>query len=146
MHRLPSRSSVFRFRLASLLVFIAAGLFLAALGEIGAGLFHDTRSEVLTGLCLLGGAFVTFLIHVVVASRARCPLCTIPPLLKKGCQKSRKAKRFFGSYRLRVAGGILFRGAFQCPYCGEPTKLMVREKPLGGIDSQLGGTEGSGLR
>jgi len=146
MHRLPSRSSVFRFRLASLLVFLAAGLFLAALGEIACGLFRDTRTDVFVGLGLLGGAFVTFLFHLVVASRARCPLCTIPPLVRKGCQKSRKARRFCGSYRLRVAGGILFRGAFQCPYCGEPTKLMVREKTVGGIDSHLGGTEGSGLR
>ncbi|BCU77145.1 hypothetical protein llg_18600 [Luteolibacter sp. LG18] len=135
-----------RFRLASLLVFLAAGLLLAAVGEILSGMFRDERSEVFMGLYLLGGAFAVFIVHCVVASKARCPLCTVPPLSKRGCQKSRKAKRFCGSYRLRVAGGVLFKGAFQCPYCGEPTKLMVREKMLGGIDSHLSGTEGSGLR
>ncbi|MGC4014300.1 MAG: hypothetical protein QM755_07240 [Luteolibacter sp.] len=135
-----------RFRLASLLVFLAAGLFLAAVGEMASGFFYDTRADVFLGLMLLGGALVTFFLHLIAASRARCPLCTLPPLLGKGCQKSRKAKRLCGSYRLRVAGGILFKGAFQCPYCGEPTKLSVREKTVGGIDSHLGGTEGSGLR
>ena len=146
MHRLPSRSSVFRFRLAALLVFLWVGLLIAAMGEIGSGWLRDSKPEVFTGLYLLGGAFATFILQCLAASRARCPLCTVPPLVKKGCQKSRKAMTFFGSYRLRVAGGILFKGAFQCPYCGEPTKLLVRERSLGGIDSHLSGTEGSGLR
>lgn len=146
MHRLPSYSSVLRFRVASILLLLAALGLPTGLGFLAAGMLNDVRSEVFLGIYVLAGALVVFLIQLFVASRARCPLCTIPPLLKKGCQKNRRAKRCFGSYRLRVACGVVFQGAFNCPYCGEPTKLMVRERATGGIDSRDGGTESSGLR
>lgn len=62
----------------------------------------------------------------------------MPPLHPKRCQKNRRARRLLGSYRLRVATGVLLRDRFLCPYCGEATKMAVREPAtVGRIDSPV---------
>jgi len=43
---------------------------------------------------------------------------------------------------LRVASAIMLKNEFHCPYCGEPTKMEVRDRSLGRIDSPAGGAEG----
>jgi hypothetical protein len=93
--------------------------------------------DLVYALVILGAGFLLFIGQWITASRARCPLCTIPPLLRKGCQKNRQSKRVFGSYRMRVAMTVLLRGSFQCPYCGESTKLRVRDRSMGGIDRSM---------
>lgn len=64
----------------------------------------------------------------LISARARCPLCLTPVLANKQCAKHRNARKFLGSYRLRVAIGVLFKGSFLCPYCNEPTSVEARPK------------------
>jgi hypothetical protein len=143
MHRLQSTSSVFRFRCCSLLLWLAALSFSAGAAVMVLGFYHSNDAQVLTGGEIMGGGLLAYLIEWLLSARARCPLCMISPLHPKGCQKNRRVKRLFGSYRLRVATNVLFRDFFQCPYCGEATKIAVRERMQPGrIDSSQSASEG----
>jgi hypothetical protein len=75
------------------------------------------------GLSVLLGSMVT---KFLISGRLRCPLCMMPPLANRGCARHRNAYRLFGSYKLAVAGSILFKDSFRCPYCGEPTAMLAR--------------------
>ena len=55
----------------------------------------------------------------------------MPPLSNRGCARNRNAYRLFGSYKLAVAGSILLRNSFRCPYCGEPTAMVARTREPG---------------
>lgn len=81
------------------------------------------------GLILLGSTLVFTLIQWIFASAAKCPLCMMPVLSRKGCSRHRHAKSLLGSQRLRVALSILLKGRFRCPYCNEPTILRLRGLP-----------------
>lgn len=128
MHRFSSYVVLRRFRLAAWLLVFATLLIVGSLGLLAHGLHVQSRDEVLIGLVAAGAGFVTTLIQLVVAHRVRCPLCMMPPLGYRACQKNRRARRLLGSYRMRVAGAAIFRDHFQCPYCGESTRLEVRER------------------
>lgn len=90
----------------------------------------------------MAGGLICYVMEWLISSRARCPLCMIPPLHPKSCQKNKRARRLFGSYRLHVATHVLFFDYFQCPYCGEATKISLRERPVAGrIDSPATASE-----
>jgi len=89
---------------------------------------YDRRLAIL-GLGLLGLTVLLALLQWMLASGARCSLCMMPVLSRKGCSKHRYAKRFLGSHRLRVALSILLKGSFRCPYCNEPTILKLKGDP-----------------
>ena len=89
---------------------------------------HDTRLS-LMGLAAIGIALLFALVQWIFASSARCPLCMMPVLSRKGCSTHRHARPLLGSYRLRVALSILFKGCFHCPYCNEPTVLRLKALP-----------------
>lgn len=101
----------------------------------GAGLallFSFVTTDRQTGILGLGLAGVSVLIALLQwmsASGARCSLCMMPVLSRKGCVRHRQAKRFLGSHRLRVALSILLKGSFRCPYCNEPTILRLKGLP-----------------
>lgn len=81
------------------------------------------------GLGLVGVAVLLALLQWIFASGARCSLCMMPVLSRKGCSKHRHSKRLLGSHRLRVALSILLKGSFRCPYCNEPTILRLKARP-----------------
>lgn len=136
MHRLPSNTTIFRFRSSSMLLWLAVLSFFSGLVVMMVGFFHSGDGHVLLGGQLVGASLASYILEWGVSSRARCPLCMIPPLHPKRCQKNRRAKRLLGSYRLQVATSVLFRDHFHCPYCGEATKIALRERPTAGrIDS-----------
>lgn len=136
MHRLPSNSSIFRFRCSSLLLWLSVLCFLSGLVVMALGFVHSRDWQVLLGGQLVGSGLAAYALEWVLSSRARCPLCMIPPLHPKRCQKNRRARRLLGSYRLQVATSVLFRDHFHCPYCGEATKIALRERAVAGrIDS-----------
>jgi hypothetical protein len=89
---------------------------------------YDRRLAIL-GLGLVGLALLIALLQWMFASGARCSLCMMPVLSRKGCAKHRYAKRFLGSHRLRVALSILLKASFRCPYCNEPTILKLKGDP-----------------
>lgn len=136
MHRLPSNSSIFRFRCSSLLLWISVISFSSGLVVMALGFFHSWHADVLLGGKLVASGLVAYVLEWILSSRARCPLCMSPPLHPKRCQKNRRARRLLGSYRLRVATSVMFRNHFQCPYCGEATKVAVRDRAATGrVDS-----------
>ena len=128
MHRFPSKSTIHRFRIvAFLLCFrclatpMIAGLLIYSLIKVD----HELTMVAL-GLgvvCVAMG-----LMQWLLAGRTRCPLCMTSVLASRGCAKHRNARTLLGSYRLRVALAILFRGAFHCPYCHEPAAMEVRSR------------------
>jgi hypothetical protein len=128
MHRLPSKRSIYRLRMAALLMTgkclitpVAAGMFLHSYVVSDLAL-----SRVAIGLLVITGVLV--LLQWIVAARANCPLCFGPVLGCKACAKNHKAQRLLGSHRLRVAADILLNNSFRCPYCGESTLLELRRK------------------
>lgn len=126
MHRLASQSIVRRFQIAAWL-FILKYLFAAATGTIlSYGIATYNRELTTVGM----GVGLTTILGVVlqwlIAQQTRCPLCVTPVLVAKACSKHRNARRFLGSYRLRAALSMVFRGWFRCPYCHEPCELAAR--------------------
>ncbi len=128
MHRFHSTSVIFRLKVASLLLCSKYLLAPAALGLLGYSLVIGEQRLILVGYGLVMLTMLSILVQWLVGSRARCPLCMTPVLVKKDCSKHRHSKPLLGSYRLPVALGILFRGTFICPYCHEPAVMEVRHR------------------
>lgn len=99
----------------------------AGVGMMGWGIHTDERKWFLYGAIALGGVVPALIFQWAFAARAFCPLCMVPSMASKSCQKNRKARKLLGSYRTRVALSMMFRGHFVCPYCGEPTCVQVRD-------------------
>jgi hypothetical protein len=132
MHRLPSRSSIRRIRMAALLILAKC---LIAPIAVGALIYAMATNDNWLILMSLGGILLTALVAVLqwmMAARTHCPLCMTPVLASKRCMKHRNARAFLGSYRLRVALTALLTNAFRCPYCNEPTAMEVRDRRNGG--------------
>ncbi|MBK1882154.1 hypothetical protein JIN85_07000 [Luteolibacter pohnpeiensis] len=128
MHRLPSASVVHRFRLSAMLILINFVLFPVSIVLLGYSIFAEKMELTLISLGLLLVGIILALIQWASAARARCPLCLTPSLANKACSRHRNAKKLMGSYKLRVATSITFKGNFRCPYCGEPTLMEVRQR------------------
>lgn len=128
MHRLPSSRSIFIFRIAALLLWLIIILPLTGIGVLIYGAVHKQGDIVMLGASLIILTGVVLVLQMMVATHTRCPLCITPVLANKNCAKNKKSKRFLGSYRLRVATSILFRSHFRCPYCSEPTAMVVRDR------------------
>lgn len=132
MHHLRSKSAIYRFRLAALFWYVGCLLF-----PIGGGALiysvivtNDYLTWIAIALIILAGLMI--FIQWIAAARTNCPLCIVPVLGNRGCVKNRQAQTLLGSYRMRVAAGILFHNSFRCPYCNEPTALQVRPKSVNG--------------
>ena len=108
--------------LKRLVITIAIGFLLVSL------VLASTRLS-MVGVALLGATLVFTLIQWMFAAAAKCPLCMMPVLSRKGCSRHRHAKSLLGSQRLRVALSILLKGSFRCPYCNEPTVLRLKGLP-----------------
>ena len=128
MHHRRSISAARRLRLASLLLLGNRLLIVSAIGIMLVSFFASDQQLMIYGSILVGINFLLIFAQWITASRAGCPLCRTPVLSSLGAVKHRKAKRFLGSYPLRVALAIAFKEQFRCPYCNEPTGMEVREK------------------
>jgi len=128
MHRFSHSAPISRFRLSSFLLWVLMFLIPAAVAVFIYSVFAHVR---LYSYIAIGMIFLAVFLRVIqwfLASRAKCPLCMVPSLSNRGCAKNRNARKLFGSYRLRVAGTILLRNYFRCPYCGEPTVMELRQR------------------
>ncbi len=126
MHRLRHAHTIRSLRIAAfllcvkrLLIVVTALLFLYSCAK-------NDEKLLLYGLGMIGLILLLALIQLLFASAAKCPLCLMPVLSRKGCSIHRSTKRFLGSHRLRVALSILLKGSFRCPYCSEPTILRLK--------------------
>jgi hypothetical protein len=79
-------------------------------------------------IAVLVFAVLSGVTHLVTAFRVRCPLCHGKPLVSQKCTRHRNARTSLGSYRLAVVKGVLLRGRYRCPYCGEPCECATRER------------------
>ena len=132
MHSLPHEEQLFRYRVTAALLLLKWLIIPAALVFLGYSLVVGDRNQVHLALGLMGFALALLIVQWVLAARCRCPLCLGPPLARKACVKHRSATRLFGSYRLRVAHSIVWKGCFRCPFCGETTVMQVRQRRHGG--------------
>lgn len=128
VHSLRSHASVMRLRLAALAMVCKILVLSASLGVIAYAYAMDKRDLAVWGVFGLLGGLVMVLISWALASRANCPLCTMPVMVNKACAKHGKARTAFGSHRMRVALAILFTNSFNCPYCMESTAVRVHSR------------------
>jgi len=132
MHRFQSRSTIVRFKFASLLLCLKWLLAPVAAGLLVYSIIKHDMDLTWVAIGLGGATIFTLIMQWILASRTRCPLCLTPVLATKGCSKHRHAKTVLGSYRLRVSLAVLFKGSFRCPYCNEPSIMEVRDRRGGG--------------
>ena len=128
MHRFPSKSTIYRIRFVAFL-FCFRCVAVLVVGGVLLYSFIENDHELMVGALGLGLACILIcLVQWWLARRTGCPLCQTPVLARNGCAKHRNARTALGSYRLRVAMAILFRGSFHCPYCHEPSVMEVRSR------------------
>jgi hypothetical protein len=129
MHKLKSRSNIFRFRFAAFLLCVKCVMLPITFGVLIHALFsNNDNNAAMTGVLLVLLTALVAALQWIAAARTGCPLCMAPVLARKACRTHRNARTALGSHRLRVALAILFKNSFQCPYCHEPTALAVRER------------------
>lgn len=126
-HYLYNKKIVTRFRLAALLLLLNRLLIPASLGLLVYSLLLEARDLAHLSLGLVALSVFIAISQSITASRVRCPLCIGFPLSISSCVKNASARKFLGSYRLRVACTVIFKGNFRCPYCGESTLIDVRK-------------------
>lgn len=127
MHRLRSRNVVTRFKLASWAFILKWSLVIASLGLLLDSFLFARTDHAPLALGFLVASVVMGLFQWAVSARTRCPLCLMPPLVRRGCSKSVSAKRLLGSYRFLVACSVILKRRFRCPYCGGLTEVKVRQ-------------------
>jgi hypothetical protein len=128
MHRFQSQSIITRFRFASLLLCLKYLLIPAIVTVFIYSMFQESNQFLIVAMALTVITVVIVILQWILAQRTRCPLCLTPTLASKKCSKHRNSTPLFGSYRLKVALSVLFRGWFRCPYCNEPSAMKVRER------------------
>jgi hypothetical protein len=133
MHRPRHAFTIRNFRIAAFLLCIKRFLIVAALATLIVSLLRQNFQEALVSLGVLGLALLLSFVQWIFAAGAKCPLCMMPVLSRKGCSRHRNAKALLGSQRLRVACSILLKGSFRCPYCNEPTLLRLKPLPEQGL-------------
>jgi hypothetical protein len=128
MHRLHSKSQIFRFRLAAFLLCLKWLMIPCVAAVLLCSILNQDHKMAVIGIGLVVFTVLVMLLQWLVSQRTNCPLCMTPVLAYKGCVKHRRASGILGSYRLRVGLAVLFRNSFCCPYCNEPTELEVRQR------------------
>ena len=130
MHLLPSRYSVARFKLVSWVVLFIFLMIPSTLGVIAYSVAVEDHQFMEIALACIGLMVIAMVILGSVSSRACCPICHGKTVSYNACTKHGSARRFLGSYRLRVACTVIFKKYFCCPYCGESTAIQARPRPL----------------
>jgi hypothetical protein len=128
MHRFRSFSSVFNLWLGSLALIATILGFIATVVLIICTLIVRERILFILSLGMIAFVVTSGLTHLVISHWIRCPLCHGKLLASQKCVRSRNARTSLGSYRLGVAKGVLLKGYFRCPYCGEPCACAARER------------------
>lgn len=119
-------------KLGSLVLVLLSLSLIATIALLSSAIYTAEHTFSLEALSSFGVTIFLFILYRVYASSSYCPLCRGPVLGGSSAQRNRRAKRTFGSHRLRVACNIIFTNTFTCPYCNESTKCVVKERPKGG--------------
>lgn len=128
MHSYRSKRPIFWLRLCALLYPLVL-LSFSALAAFVVYAFVNSSTEMMYQVLYgMGICVALLLVYLISAAHSKCPLCRSGPMSSKRCARHRTATKMLGSYRLKVVMGVLFLNRFRCPYCGESTRLKVREK------------------
>ena len=128
MHRYRSIRHIIWIRLCSIFFLLSLLYSFVLLGFTFYAVLQHTHEIMLQLLYGIGIYVALWILYVWTSSLSKCPLCRSGPMSSKGCAKHRNARKILGSYRLTVALSVLFLNRFRCPYCGESTRLQVKEK------------------
>jgi len=128
MHRYRSLRPIIWIRLSSIFYLLSLLYSFALFGFTFYAVLHHTHEIMLQLLYGIGGYVSLWILYVWTSSLSKCPLCRSGPMSSKRCARHRSARKIFGSYRLTVALSVIFLNRFRCPYCGESTRLQVKEK------------------
>ncbi len=114
------------------IVFLSRLLFLAVSIGTPIAIFQRWRTGedyVLAFVPVIVAFLVVGLLHLVVAARFRCKVCSCHLLFARRCHKNDKAHRVFplGWVGSAALHGIIFRW-LRCMYCGTPTQLKAKPK------------------
>ena len=132
MHRPRSQRSARAMRLGAGMLLFAVPVALLTVLVLGIAVYFREPQIAMVGLGLAGFTAVLLIAYRIFSASAHCPLCRAPVIGGSGAQRNRHSRRLFGSYRLRVASGIIVRNRFVCPYCNEATCCTPKERPPGG--------------
>ncbi len=128
MHSYRSIRPIFWLRICAItlpLVFLAC---IAQIVFLIYAILNSSTEIMFQVLYGLGGCAAIALLHTVAAHHSKCPLCRSGPMTSQRCARHKLAGKVLGSYRLSVMFSVLFMNRFLCPYCGESTRLKVKEK------------------
>ena len=116
-HRLLDRKWLF---LISLILIFRIWTSIACLVFLVLGAYNQNMNFLfISGGCL--GLFLFLqVIHIMESGKIICPNCRSQILTSRRCAKHRQAKKFCGSYSLRVALGVVFTNSFLCQSCHQP--------------------------
>jgi len=128
MHRLRTRSAIWRLRAAALLFWLCCIAFLGMISAFVMAFMERSRDQVEIAIISTISFMFLAMAQWLISLKTKCPLCLTAVLASKNCAKHRNARTFLGSYRLRVANRVLLSNHFRCPYCGELTELAVRQR------------------
>lgn len=129
MHRYRTIRPIFWIRLCSIFYLLSWLYSFALLFFTFYAVLHHTHEIMMNLLVGIGIYVALWILYAWTSSLSKCPLCRSGPMSNKRCAKHRNARKTLGSYRLTVALSVIFLNCFRCPYCGEPTRLKVKEKP-----------------
>ena len=130
MHYLKFRSLAWAL-FSSSLVLILAFLSGITVTVLVVALWLTGSDDLIIPTAVFTGVFILMaLLQAVLSSRTACQLCQTYVLREINCSKNPKARSLFGSYRLKVAVAIVFKGKFSCPYCGEKFNIRVSPQKL----------------
>lgn len=130
MHHIQSKFRANAFRRAST-VFILAylSLFVAA-GSTIYIIVEEPEGQLALYGSILGTTLLLWILALIISGTCRCQLCQASTMRSLKCSHHTRAKRLLGSYRLRIAVAILFKGSFRCSYCGEAFNLKPKEERI----------------
>ena len=128
MHSYRSKRPIFWLRLCALMYPLVLLSFLALAGFIVYAFLHSSVEMMYQVLYGMGICVALLLVYFISSAHSKCPLCRSGPMSSKRCAKHRLATKVLGSHRLSVVLGVLFLNRYRCPYCGESTRLKVKDK------------------
>jgi len=121
MHHQRSAYSLRQLRRGAYHFLLNVVLGITGICAVGYSVYHNNEAWLYMSLGLLAFWLFSLLTFFIKGSNLRCSLCMSPLWLSRKCQRPKNVKPAFGiSYRLGLALGVVFKGRYRCPYCGEP--------------------------
>jgi hypothetical protein len=113
-HRILNKKWLFLlslFTLFRVLAFVGCTVFFIL------GAYQYNINYLIIAACCVGVLLLLQMIHSIESGKIVCPSCRSQVIRICRVAKHHEAKKFLGSYSLRVAVQVIFTNQFLCPYC-----------------------------